>query len=65
MPDLRESGIVLSPHNFRSVVHDGALLQNGMPNYDDLTDQELREIYAYTCAGAHAALAPEPTPSSR
>ena len=64
-PDLRESGAALSPDNFRSVVHDGALLQNGMPKFDDLTDEQLREIWAYIRAGARAALARPPAPLSK
>ena len=55
-PDLRESQIVLDANAFRSVVHDGALLQNGMPRFDDLSDAQLRQLRAYIRAKAREAL---------
>lgn len=55
----------LSPESFRSVVHDGALLRNGMPKFDDLDEEQLRQIYAYIRAGARAALAHKPASASR
>ena len=54
-PDLRESMIALDPEAFRSVLRDGALLQNGMPKFENLTDTQLRQIYAYIRAGAREA----------
>jgi quinohemoprotein ethanol dehydrogenase len=55
-PDLRESQIALNPEAVWSVVHDGALLQQGMPRFDELTRSDVRQIYAYIRAGARAAL---------
>jgi quinohemoprotein ethanol dehydrogenase len=55
-PDLRESMVPLDANAFRSVVHDGALLRNGMPRFDDLTDTQLRQIRAYVRARAREAL---------
>lgn len=55
-PDLRESAIVLDANAFRSVVNDGALLQNGMPRFENLSDAELRQIGAYIRARARETL---------
>jgi quinohemoprotein ethanol dehydrogenase len=55
-PDLRESAIALDAAAFRAVVHDGALLQNGMPQFEDLSDAELRQLRAYIRARAREAL---------
>jgi quinohemoprotein ethanol dehydrogenase len=40
-PDLRASGMPLSAQAFRRVVHDGALVPNGMPRFEELSDAEL------------------------
>jgi quinohemoprotein ethanol dehydrogenase len=55
-PDLRESRIALSEQGVWSVVHDGALLERGMPQYTTLDRQQVRAIYAYIRAGARKAL---------
>jgi quinohemoprotein ethanol dehydrogenase len=55
-PDLRESQIALDPESFHSVVHDGALLQRGMPKFDMLTPTQLNQIYVYIRSRARAAL---------
>ena len=55
-PDLRESKIALDPDNFWSVVHDGALIQHGMPRFEMLTRTQAMQIYAYIRAGAREAL---------
>lgn len=55
-PDLRESHIALDRKAFRSVVHDGALIQNGMPRYQMFTDDHLNALYAYIRSGARDAL---------
>lgn len=54
-PDLRESRIALSEQGIWSVVHDGALLERGMPQYTTLDRQQVRDIYAYIRAGAREA----------
>jgi quinohemoprotein ethanol dehydrogenase len=46
-PDLRESPVAMDPTSFWSVVHDGALLQKGMPRFDQLDAAQLRQIQAY------------------
>jgi quinohemoprotein ethanol dehydrogenase len=55
-PDLRESQIALNPQAVWSVVHNGLLMQQGMPRFDELTRADVRQIYAYIRAGARAAL---------
>jgi quinohemoprotein ethanol dehydrogenase len=60
-PDLRESKIALDPASFWSVVHDGALMPNGMPGYGFLTRPQVMQLYAYIRSGARAALAAEQT----
>ncbi len=55
-PDLRESPIALSEDGIWSVVHDGALQSRGMPRYEKLTREEVRQIHAYIRAGAREAL---------
>jgi quinohemoprotein ethanol dehydrogenase len=56
-PDLRESKVALDPDALWSVVHDGTLMQNGMPRYEMLTREQVMQIYAYIRAGAREALA--------
>ena len=56
-PDLRESQIALDPDSFWSVVHDGALLQNGMPQFAAFDRKQVRQLYAYIRAGARETLA--------
>lgn len=46
-PDLRSSPMVLEPAAFQAVVRDGALLPNGMPRFEELTDQDLADIRQY------------------
>ncbi len=55
-PDLRESRIALSESGIWAAVHDGALLEKGMPQFAMLGPQQVHEIYAYIRAGARAAL---------
>jgi quinohemoprotein ethanol dehydrogenase len=55
-PDLRESQIALHPESFSAVVHDGGLMERGMPRYDMLTSEQIAQIYAYIRAGAREAL---------
>jgi len=56
-PDLRESKIALSEQGVWAVVHDGTLLERGMPQYASLGPDQVRQIYAYIRAGAREALA--------
>jgi len=54
-PDLRESTAALNPETLWTIVHDGALLPNGMPRFETLTREEIMQIYAYIRSGARAA----------
>ena len=56
-PDLRESRLALDPDAFWTVVHDGALIERGMPRFDTLTREQVMQIYAYIRAGAREAIA--------
>jgi quinohemoprotein ethanol dehydrogenase len=56
-PDLRESAIALDLQAFTAVVHDGALLQKGMPQFAMFTPDQIRQLHAYIRAGAREALA--------
>jgi len=55
-PDLRESRIALNESGIWAAVHDGALLEKGMPQFAMLGRQQVHEIYTYIRAGARAAL---------
>ena len=55
-PDLRESQLALSEDNFWSVVHDGALMQRGMPRFDFLTRDQVHDLFMYLRAAAREAL---------
>ncbi len=54
-PDLRMSGIPLSAEAFREVVKSGALVQNGMPKFGELSDQTIEDIRQYIRARASLA----------
>jgi quinohemoprotein ethanol dehydrogenase len=53
-PDLRESAIPLSPDAFWSVVHDGALIEHGMPRFGMFGKPEIEAIRQYVRASARA-----------
>ena len=55
-PDLRESAIALDPGSFRAVVHDGTLLQDGMPQFEMFSDAQLSQLHAYIRSRARVAL---------
>jgi len=58
-PDLRESRLALDPNAFYSVVHDGALLPRGMPRFENLSREQVMQLYAYIRSGARKAAAAE------
>ena len=55
-PDLRESTIALDREALWSVLHEGALLPNGMPRFDALTREQADAIWSYIRAGAREGL---------
>jgi quinohemoprotein ethanol dehydrogenase len=58
-PDLRRSPIPLDLANMRAVLHDGALLENGMPVYPELSDADIGALQHYIRQQARAAIASE------
>ena len=44
-PDLRESVMAHDYETLRTIVRDGALSARGMPKFDDLTDEQVRDIH--------------------
>jgi quinohemoprotein ethanol dehydrogenase len=55
-PDLRESAVPLSPDAFSSVVHDGALMERGMPRFAMFGKPQIEAIRQYIRATARADL---------
>jgi quinohemoprotein ethanol dehydrogenase len=56
-PDLRESAIPLSPDAFWSVVHDGTLIERGMPRFGTFGKPQIEALRQYIRARARAELA--------
>jgi len=59
-PDLRESAIALKLDSFTTLLKSGALLEQGMPRFQQLTDEQIRQLYAYVRAKAREALGKRP-----
>jgi quinohemoprotein ethanol dehydrogenase len=55
-PDLRESQIALDPDSLWTVVHDGALMERGMPQFPMFTRAQVMQIYAYIRDGARKSI---------
>jgi quinohemoprotein ethanol dehydrogenase len=55
-PDLRESSVPLSPEGFWSVVHDGVLIESGMPRFGIFGKPQVEALRQYIRAGARAEL---------
>jgi quinohemoprotein ethanol dehydrogenase len=56
-PDLRESTVPLNQAAFWTVVHDGALMQRGMPRFNMFEKPQLEAIRQYIRSSARAELA--------
>jgi quinohemoprotein ethanol dehydrogenase len=56
-PDLRRSGVPLGPEGFKQLLHEGFLRQNGMPQFEDLTDAQIGDIQHHIRQQARLALA--------
>lgn len=54
-PDLRGSPVIPSAEAFSSVVKDGALVQQGMPKFDDLSEADVAALRQYIRSQAAAA----------
>jgi quinohemoprotein ethanol dehydrogenase len=57
-PDLRESAVAMSREALWQVLHEGLLLPDGMPRFDELTVEQVSQLYAYIRAQARAAASP-------
>ena len=55
-PDLRESGIALDLGSLRDVLKNGLLIDKGMPRFQNLSDEQIRQLHAYIRARAREAL---------
>jgi quinohemoprotein ethanol dehydrogenase len=55
-PDLRASTVAADAAGFHSIVHDGALKLAGMPQFDNLPEDDVKALYAYIRDRARAAL---------
>jgi len=55
-PDLRESQAALDSDSLWTIVHGGALIEHGMPQFANFSRQQIDDIYAYIRAGAREAL---------
>ena len=48
VPDLRRSAVIGAPDTFKTVVLEGALVSNGMPNFGkEISPKEAEAIRAY------------------
>ncbi len=56
-PDLRESSIPLNPEAFWTVVHEGALMERGMPRVALFGKPQVEAIRQYIRSQARAELA--------
>jgi quinohemoprotein ethanol dehydrogenase len=54
-PDLRESPIALHWDSFLTVVKEGTLMPKLMPRFDNLSDEQLNDLFMYIRAGAREA----------
>jgi quinohemoprotein ethanol dehydrogenase len=55
-PDLRESAIALDLTRLTDLLKSGVLIQQGMPRFEYLTDEQIRQIYIYIRAKSREAL---------
>jgi quinohemoprotein ethanol dehydrogenase len=53
---LRESAVALYQESLWGVLHEGTLLPRGMPRFENLTQEQVRQIHAYIRAMAREAL---------
>jgi quinohemoprotein ethanol dehydrogenase len=56
-PDLRESAVPLSAEAFWTVVHDGTLIEHGMPRFSIFDKPQIEAVRQYVRASARAELA--------
>ncbi|RJF94140.1 PQQ-dependent dehydrogenase, methanol/ethanol family [Sphingomonas cavernae] len=54
-PDLRESAIAMSEDDLWTVLHDGAMIERGMPAFPQLTRGQVHNLWSYIRATAREA----------
>jgi quinohemoprotein ethanol dehydrogenase len=54
-PDLRASGIAFNEKTLRCLLREGPLVDRGMPRFPNLSDAQIRDIYAYIRSRAREA----------
>jgi quinohemoprotein ethanol dehydrogenase len=64
-PDLRESAIALSAAALGRYLRSGALVQYGMPKFDELTDEQVNGLFMYIRSSARKALRESKTYEAR
>lgn len=62
-PDQRTSGAIVSPETSAAIVHDGALVPNGMPRFEELTTGDRNDLRQYL-RGMARNLAAASTPAT-
>ncbi len=55
-PDLRESALAVDLDAFRTVLKEGPLMERGMPRFEMLTEDQIRQLHSYIRAGAREVL---------
>jgi len=55
-PDLRESTLALTSEGLWTVLHEGALLQGGMPRFGAMTRTQVNQLHAFIRSGARDVL---------
>ena len=55
-PDLRESAIALDLESMAMLLREGTLLERGMPRFEHLSDEQIRQLHAFIRARAREAL---------
>ena len=62
-PDLRMSGTILAPEAFASIIHDGALVPAGMPQFAELSAADLNALRQYLRDKAKSLRDKKPVPA--
>jgi len=55
-PDLRESQIALHEDDLWNILHEGTLMERGMPRFEMFTREQVHQIYVYIRASAREVL---------
>jgi quinohemoprotein ethanol dehydrogenase len=58
-PDLRGSSVFLDKSALTAVLHDGLLVENGMPRFREISDEQISYIYEYIRSRARESVVEE------